>query len=68
MAMKIILNGKEYRTNGIATISELLRELKQEPERVVVELNSAIIPKEQYQSVRLTDGDKVEIVRLVGGG
>jgi sulfur carrier protein len=67
-AMKIILNGKAYRPIVSATISELLSELKQRPDRVVVELNSAIIQREQYQTAALYDGDKVEIVRLVGGG
>jgi len=66
--MNIILNGKEYRTTGVVSIAELLRELKQDPGRVVVELNSAIIPRQQYQTVSVNDGDKIEIVRLVGGG
>jgi sulfur carrier protein len=66
--MKIILNGKDYHLSGAVSITELLKDLDQEPGRVVVELNSVIIQREQYQTASLNNGDKVEIVRLVGGG
>ena len=36
--------------------------------RVAVELNSNIVPKEQYCDTIFKDGDNVEVVSFVGGG
>jgi thiamine biosynthesis protein ThiS len=38
------------------------------PDRVAVELNRELIPRDQWPSTRLSDGDKLEIVHFVGGG
>lgn len=37
-------------------------------QRVAVELNEEIVPKAKYGETVLKDGDKVEVVRFVGGG
>lgn len=66
--MHIILNGKEHELAGSVSIEALLKELGQNGSRLVVELNSLIINRDQYPSVSLNEGDSVEIVRLVGGG
>ena len=36
--------------------------------RVAVELNGDILPKSQYESYTLKDGDSIEIVSFMGGG
>lgn len=66
--MHILLNGKEHQLNGPVSIEGLLKGLGQDGSRLVVELNSLIINRDQYPSVSLNEGDSVEIVRLVGGG
>jgi len=38
------------------------------PDTVVVEKNLDIIPKEALETTVLADGDRVEILRFVGGG
>jgi thiamine biosynthesis protein ThiS len=38
------------------------------PDRVAVELNRDLVPRDRWQATRLTDGDKLEIVHFVGGG
>ncbi len=65
--MKLIVNGKDFNSN-IGTVQELLNELGIKPGRVAVEVNLSIIKKTDYDSHRLNDGDKVEIVNFVGGG
>ena len=37
-------------------------------ERIAVEINEEIVPKSQYDTVVLNDGDTVEVVSFVGGG
>ena len=36
--------------------------------RIAVELNGEIVPKSQFSTVMLVDGDVLEIVHAIGGG
>lgn len=65
--MEIIVNG-DPRCLEAASIRQLLETLDIDPRRVAVELNSAIVPKGDYEQTPLNDGDKIEIVQFVGGG
>ena len=47
---------------------EFLKETGFEPERVVVERNLMIIPKDQLGNVTIQDEDVIEVLRFVGGG
>jgi thiamine biosynthesis protein ThiS len=65
--MRLIVNGESLTTNA-GTIRELIDELQLIPERVAVEVNLSVIKKKDYETFKLKDGDKVEIVNFVGGG
>ena len=47
---------------------KFLEENNYNPKRIAVEINELIVPKADYDSCVLRDGDTVEIVTLVGGG
>ena len=66
--MKIKLNGKDTETPGGYKIADLLKMHALLGKPLVVELNGAIIKKDLYDETKLTEGDTLEIVRLVGGG
>jgi thiamine biosynthesis protein ThiS len=66
--MKLNLNGQDREFTSIATISDLLGQLNLKPDRVAVELNRELIPRERWVTTQLSDGDKLEIVHFVGGG
>lgn len=66
--MKIIVNGKETDLDFGATISSFLDTLKLESDRCVIELNGKIIRREDFDQIRLADGDKIEVFSFVGGG
>ena len=61
------INGKETDA-ACKTISEYLESANFNPQRVAVELNSEIIPKTDYGTTVLKDGDEMEIVWFMGGG
>ena len=61
------INGEELDIAGI-TAAEYLAENGYDTKRVAVELNGDILPKAQYDSTVLQDGDSVEVVSFVGGG
>ena len=66
--MKIQLNGQERELAEGLTVTQLLQDLNIQPERVVVELNLAILKRAQHPAMLLRAGDRVEIVQFVGGG
>lgn len=65
--MRLTVNG-ELREVPVRTVLDLLKELGLEPGRTVVERNAAIVERTLYADTVLTDGDVLELVRIVGGG
>jgi thiamine biosynthesis protein ThiS len=50
------------------TLTSLIESLNMKPDRVAVELNREIVPRERWPHTELKDGDRLEIVHFVGGG
>ena len=61
------INGEEFNIAG-KTLTEYLATTKYDTKRIAVERNGDIVPKAQYSSTILQDGDSVEVVSFVGGG
>ncbi len=61
------INGKNEECHKIA-ISVFLAEKNIPIEKVAIELNGKIVPKNKYNETVLMNGDEVEIVSFVGGG
>jgi sulfur carrier protein len=53
---------------GRASLAELIRDMQLEGKKIAVEKNGEIVPRSRYAETRLADGDRLEIVRAVGGG
>jgi len=66
--MKLIINGTEREFSNLTTLSSLVEQLGMKPDRVAVELNREIVPRDRWNETNLTDGDRLEIVHFVGGG
>ncbi|MFL6301117.1 MAG: sulfur carrier protein ThiS [Terriglobales bacterium] len=66
--MKLIINGEEKPVDNVSSVSDLLRELGLKADRVAVELNREIAARTSWDSTKLKDGDRLEIVQFVGGG
>ena len=64
----MIINGKKYEFTENSTISEILKKLNVNKERVVVEVNLKIIHKEEYDSFIVKENDSLEVLSFVGGG
>jgi len=69
--MKLQING-EIREFGDATapftLTALIEMLGMKSDRVAVELNRDIAPRDRWSEINLKDGDQLEIVHFVGGG
>lgn len=66
--MQIVLNGESRRLEGEATVAALLEQLQLNGRRLAVEVNEEVVPRSEYAKVPLREGDRVEIVRAIGGG
>ena len=67
-ALTVRLNGEKKIFQSSLTLAELLKNLSISREKVVIEHNMEIIPKDSLDSRRIQDGDRIEIVHFVGGG
>ena len=66
--MRVLVNGEEMDVPEGVSVDGLLEHLKVKREFTAVALNREITPKAQYADTHLKDGDRVEIVRPMGGG
>lgn len=66
--MKLILNGVDRETPALATLADLTRWLALPAFGTAVELNGTVIRRADHGATPLREGDRLEIVRLVGGG
>jgi sulfur carrier protein len=66
--VEITVNGQPQRVSEGTTIAELLAQLGLAGKYVAVEANLQLVPRSRHAQHLLADGDRLEIVTLVGGG
>lgn len=66
--MNVSINGEGRSFASAVTLAALVDSLGMKPDRVAVELNREIVPRDQWPSTQLAEGDQLEIVHFVGGG
>jgi sulfur carrier protein len=62
------INGKRVELEHPMPLVEYIQSLGVDPRAVAVEHNGEIVERSAYASTTLRAGDRVEIVRMVGGG
>ncbi|MGA2354569.1 MAG: sulfur carrier protein ThiS [Terriglobales bacterium] len=65
--MTLTING-DSQVCSDQTLSALVERLGMKPDRVAIELNRQIVPRDEWSKTPLKDGDRLEIVHFVGGG
>jgi thiamine biosynthesis protein ThiS len=66
--MRVILNGEEQEIRDAITVAELLHDLQITLQYGAVAVNRRVVRKKDHEVTRLNAGDRIEIVRPVGGG
>jgi sulfur carrier protein len=66
--MNIQVNGEGREIAAGSTVANLLGELGVTQPHVAVEVNLEVVPRAEHRDTILNDGDRVEVVTLVGGG
>ncbi len=66
--MRLVVNGAPRDLDAPLVIETLLGQLKVDPRLVAVAVNGEVVPRRDFGTVTLAEGDRVEVVRMVGGG
>ena len=66
--IQLSVNGHVRSVEPGVNLARLLEALELSGKRVAVEKNGEIVPRSQYPSTGLAEGDALEIVVAVGGG
>lgn len=66
--MQITVNGQGQDIQPGTSVADLISKLQLRIEQVAVERNLQLVPRQQFAETTLQEGDKLEIVTLVGGG
>ena len=66
--MQLTINGETRQFACAMTVAELIEVMGFKGKYVAVERNLEVVSYTKYDEVTLADGDRLEIVTLVGGG
>ena len=65
--MQVIINGEHTMLTDVRTVENLINHLELSG-RIAIEINRQIIPRSEFATRLITDGDVIEIVHAIGGG
>ena len=66
--MNIIVNGESREFKRERTLLEVLKELSLEGKVMAAAVNMEIVKQNSWNTYKLNDGDKLELLDFVGGG
>ena len=62
------VNGEQIQLTKATTLEEFLKEQGYNIQRIAIERNDEIVPRENFSDVMLKDSDIIEVVHFMGGG
>ncbi|HBE40833.1 MAG TPA: thiamine biosynthesis protein ThiS [Bacteroidales bacterium] len=67
--MKLILNNREEEfSQAKCTVSQLLEIKKLSFRMRIIKINGVLIPKDEYETTCIKEGDNVQVIYLMSGG
>ena len=66
--MKIMCNGEAKELAPDTTLVSFIRNMDLNPDTVVAECDGKIIKRDEYDTMVLSEGNILELIRFVGGG
>ena len=66
--LNLTVNGKARVVDGSPSLGDYLRQLGINPLACAVERNGLVVKRDDFDATALREGDKLEIVRMMGGG
>lgn len=68
LEITVIVNGQPREVPVGATAADLVAALGLSGRPLAVEVNEEVVPRSRLAACRLVEGDRLELVTLVGGG
>ena len=68
MPVSIRVNGEARTVRAGASVADLVEALGLGGRKLAVAVNRDVVPRAQHARLRLSEGDRVEILEAVGGG
>ena len=68
MSLNLVVNGASHLHSGNGTLAELLAEYDATPAMTAILINGEVAPRSRWASVRLAEGDEVELLVMAAGG
>ena len=66
--MTVQVNGETHSLTAPVKLPEFLTQINLNPRLIAVEYNGEILHRQYWADTQLQDGDRLEIVTIVGGG
>ena len=66
--MRILLNGESVEVRDAENISQLIEQYRLLPQSVLIEHNGLALHRREWPQRFLSEGDRVELIRVVAGG
>ena len=66
--IKIFVNGDSKEVATGSNIFSILQSLKISTKHIAIEINESLIFRSNWEDTTLKEGDKIEIVKAIGGG
>ncbi|MBL9002165.1 MAG: sulfur carrier protein ThiS [Phycisphaerae bacterium] len=66
--MRIFVNGREEEVRQGESVRALIERMNLGRAACAAEVNKRLVPRKEQETTELREGDRVELVSLVGGG
>lgn len=66
--IRIVVNGKDVELESSMSVDSYLNHIGLKGRRVAVALNGEVLQEEEHENAIIDEGDRVEVVRPIGGG
>lgn len=66
--IRIVVNGKDVELESSMSVDFYLNHIGLKGRRVAVALNGEVLQEEEHENAIIDEGDRVEVVRPIGGG
>ena len=66
--ISIFINGESKELAKKYDLIELLEHFSLPTERIAIELNQVVVRRKDWKNIKISEGDKLEVIHFVGGG
>ncbi len=67
-SVQVIVNGESRHCDADLSLPDFLTTMKFNPRLVAVEYNGEILHRQYWDTTKIQNGDRLEVVTIVGGG